>query len=163
MRDDLDKLIDGALSTYTNAEPIAGLEERVLERVRMARRTRARRWWCAIAAAVSGAVLIGILARKPQPAPVARIEPPPVQLSIAPPPPRVVVEVRRPARAPRRPTTPRALPKRELFPTPMPLTKEERMLVALAEAHPQELMARPVGEIEIKPIQIAPLQVDGGQ
>ena len=33
----------------------------------------------------------------------------------------------------------------------------------LAESHPYELMARPVEEIEIKPIQIAPLQIDGGQ
>jgi hypothetical protein len=169
MEDDLDRLIDGALSDYSSAEPLAGLEERVLNRVRAAEAARRRRWLWALAAPALAAILIAILAR-PQPAPVARVAPPPARVETAAPslppltPPAVVRQVAsRPAAKIQRPPSPRALPKKDLFPTPSPLTSEERLLMAMAESHPHELLIRPVEEIEIKPIQIAPLRIDGGQ
>ena len=70
---------------------------------------------------------------------------------------------REPRRAPRRQRSVRAAAKRKLFPTPAPLSDEERMLVDLAASHPDALLIRPLEQIEIKPIQIAPLQIDGGQ
>jgi hypothetical protein len=45
MQDDLDRLIDGALSGYSNVEPLAGLEDRVLNRVRVEASRRRRRIW----------------------------------------------------------------------------------------------------------------------
>ena len=57
MEDDLDKLIDGALSAYSAAEPLAGLEQRVLGRVRAAQASRRRRWRWALAAATVAALV----------------------------------------------------------------------------------------------------------
>jgi len=115
-------------------------------------------------ASVLAAILIVVFASKPRPVPVAKVERPPVPVETAPAP---VVAVRqsgsRPATAKRRTASRHVLPKREQFPTISPLTSEERMLVQMAESHPQELLVRPVEQIEIKPIQIAPLQIDGSQ
>lgn len=168
MQDDLDKLIDVALSVYSRAEPLAGLEDRVVNRVRSAEVSRRRRWHWALAVTVPvlAAILIVVFARQPQPAPVARVTPPPVRVEIAPPaPPRAAIQhvEQRPAPKIRRPRSPRVLPKKEMFPTLMPLTSEERLLVALAESYPHELLIPRVEEIEIRPIQIAPLQINGGQ
>ena len=95
MQDDLDKLIDGALSVYSRAEPLAGLEDRVVNRVRLAEVSRRRRWHWALAVTVPvlAAILIVVFARKPQPAPVARVAPPPVRVETAPPsPPRAAIQ-----------------------------------------------------------------------
>jgi hypothetical protein len=158
MPDELDKLIDGALSTYSTAEPLAGLEQRILNR---ARARRARWPWLLAAVAVAAAILIAVQVRKPESTPFVALAPPPAP---------VVAPV-----MPARPLTPsrdrkgavphvaRTLPKRQVFPTETPLTHEERLLVQLAESHPQELVIRPADQIEIKPIEIAPLQIDGRQ
>jgi len=162
MHDELDNLIDGALATYSSAEPLGGIEQRVLDRVRLAGTRRRRwRWTLVLAAPAVAAVLLVILAPKPEPVPVALVAPRPAPIALPTPPvvapaPRLVAKVRRPVRAPEP-------PKRDLFPTISPLTGEERLLVQLAQASPQLLLARPVAEIEIKPIQIAPLQIDGAQ
>jgi hypothetical protein len=166
MQDELDNLIDHALSGYASAEPLAGLEGRVLTRVRTAARSRGRRWvWVLGAlASVLAAILIVLFASKPRPVPVANVERPPVPVESAPAPVAVVQQSgSRPATSRRRAASPHVLPKREQFPTISPLTSEERMLVEMAESHPQELLVRPVEQIEIKPIQIAPLQIDGSQ
>lgn len=163
MRDDLDKLIDGALGEYSSAEPLAGLEQRVLNRARAERLSRQRRWWwTAVALAASAvAVVVVVAPHRRVPPPVAVVAPPPqvepASAAVAP------VAAPRRAAAVRRMRGPRVLPKRNLFPTPSPLSPEERLLVQLAESRPQLLLARPVDEIYIKPIEIAPLQVDGGQ
>jgi hypothetical protein len=165
MHDELDNLIDGALAQYSSAEPLAGIEQRVLDRIRLAEARRRRwRWALVLAAPTLAATLLLILAPKPKTVPVAVVAPKPAPIilptpPVAPPPapaPRRVVRVRRPVPAPE-------APKRDLFPTLSPLTGEERLLVQLAQASPQLLLARPVDEIEIKPIQIAPLQIDGAR
>jgi hypothetical protein len=173
MRDELDNLIDSTLSGYSTAEPLAGLEQRVLNRVRAAEASRRRRrFWtlAALAGPAFAALAILLLIRPgaPPPAPVARVTAPAVR--VAPespaPPPAVSPEKPRPSvsgRAPvARPSPQRELPKRNVFPTPAPVTPEERMLVELAVSHPQQLLIQPVEHIEIKPIEIAPLQADGG-
>ncbi len=168
-RDELDRLIDGALAGYSDAEALAGLEGRVLNRVRAAR-ARRRRWfaWAAVAAVAASVVVVGIVVRverrvvrKPVemvqakhafPTAVARM-------------PRLIpkrVSVKRSGR-------PKPLPKLEQFPSPAPLTEQERALVALARQDPEELgkfaeMERQSeAPLEIQPIQIAPLQRDGDQ
>ena len=157
MRDELDNLIDGALSTYSAAEPLAGLEQRVLDRVRLAE-ARRRRWrWGLVMAvpAVAAAVFVILAPRpKPEPPPVAAVAPPAIVLPTGPEP--IAPKPRRIVRKPE-------LPKRNLFPTMSPLTREERLLVQLAQSNPELLLAKPVDEIEIKPIEIAPLQIDGPQ
>jgi hypothetical protein len=63
----------------------------------------------------------------------------------------------------------RVFPKRDLFPTPVPLSAEERALVALAQLRPAEAEAfaewqkKNSQEIQIPPIEIPPLRIDGNQ
>jgi hypothetical protein len=167
MRDDLDQIIDRALAGYSGAEPLAGLEQRVLNRVRAEERARKRRWRWALAISVPAlaAILVAVLVREPEPALVAKFVPAPVRVSAPPSPARPAVAVQKaPLRRPKPRQVPaRVLPKKDMFPTVSPLSSQERLLVGMAESHPNELLTRPVEEIEIKPIQIAPLQIDGGQ
>jgi len=148
-------MIDGALASYSTAEPLAGLEQRVLQRVRAARRRR--RWWGLLAAPVAAALVLALL-------PAKRVE-----IAVAPTPraeqePIGVATVReRSPQAPRRPHPIQSNPKRESFPTFSPLTPEEQALVELARTKPQQLPPPPARELEIKPIEIAPLNPDGRQ
>jgi hypothetical protein len=154
MQDDLDRLIDSGLAAYSSAEPLAGLEQRVLQRVRTVRR---RRWWGLILVPAAAALVFALM-------PAKRLE-----IAVTPPPPPVVQPIREPVqtaivakRASRRRSV-QSSPKREFFPTLTPLTTEERALVQLARATPQQLLPPPAKELEIKPIEIAPLIPDGRQ
>lgn len=165
-RDELDRLIDGALASYSDAEPLAGLEARVVRRARVARaRRRIFGWGLGIGVAASIAVLVvSWREQRPieKPVEVARVtraeEPTPTI--------RPMVRVR-PAKRVRRP---KALPKLEQFPAPTPLTAEERGLVALVRRDPNEaqqifadFQKRADEPIEIQPIEIAPLRTAGAQ
>jgi hypothetical protein len=164
MHDELDKLIDGALAEYSSAQPLAGIEQRVLDRVRLAQAARRRwRWSLLVAVPALAAGLLVLFAPKPQPqpVPVAVVAPPPapvVQPTIRAAVPSRGATKRRPATV-RRPE----LPKRGVFPTISPLTGEERLLVQLAQSNPRFFEARPADSLEIKPIEIAPIQIDGAQ
>src|SRR5690348_1041953 len=60
---DIDRLIDGALSAYSDREPMAGLERRILNRIRTAETRRRRSAWFlgfAFASTLFALVLIGI-------------------------------------------------------------------------------------------------------
>lgn len=166
-RDELDRLIDGALASYSSAEPLAGLEGRVLNRVRVAR--AARRWmfaWglgLAVAASVVVAPVVVWTEREAVPKPVEV-----GQVKRAFP----TATARLPRLVPKRVSVkrsrgPNPLPKLDQFPTPTPLTAEERALLALVEHNPKEaqmfadLQKRAEEPIEIQEIQIAPLRIDG--
>jgi hypothetical protein len=167
---ELDRMIDSALAAYSDAEPLAGLEERVLYRVRgaVAGRRRVLGWAGVIAIAVS-VVMAAIVGRAPRhleskiyivgiPAvtrPVPAVETP-----------RVVAK--RPPKS--RPSRHMLLPKQRQFPAPPPVTGEEHALVAFVARHPgearqlfAELQKQSDEPIEIQPIQIPPLQIDGAQ
>jgi len=183
-RDELDELIDGALARYSGAEPLDGLEDRVLRRVQGARAARRSSWGFRLAYAVPAlaAVLIAgvalwmgrdtrsgatdvtqkmvvpeppAAARGPRSSPVL-----PVREAMP----------RNAATKPRRIVPARSLPKEEYFPSPAPLTEEERALVAWVNSAPAEaarvlgdMQKRSVEPIEIEPKQMPPLQMDGGQ
>jgi hypothetical protein len=166
MQDDLDKLIDGALAGYSSAEPLAGLEGRVLGRVRAVEAARKRRrLWAAAIPALAAVVLIAFFVRKPQqPVRVVKMGVPPAPVVSAPPAPTVVVAQTPPKAVKIRKAAPsRELPKRPMFPTPSALTRDERLLLSLAQSHPEALPAPLPAEIDIKPIQIAPLDIHGDQ
>ena len=166
--DKLDRLIDGGLASYADAEPLAGLEERVVNRVRVTRQRR--RWLAWEVGAAAAVVVLGIVNWSGQravvrktPAAVASVGP-----QVVPRP--AVVATRRAGVRGKRAMRPRVLPKLEQFPTPTPLTAEERALVAFARRNPKEaemLLAdwqeRTDGPIEIQPIQIAPLSSEDAQ
>jgi len=171
--DKLDRLIDGALAGYSDAEPLAGLEERVLNRARVtqARRRRLVGWGLGLAVAASVVVVVVIWT---EPRPIAKKAPmdaiaelgPQIAPREAPVTPRRVEKVSRVKRLVRQ----KPLPKLEQFPAPSPLTAEERALVAFVQRDPNEaerifsdLQKRTDDPIEIQPIQIEPLQDDGAR
>jgi len=167
----MDRLIDGALASYSSVEPLAGLEGRVGSRVRVAGRQRMFGWGLAVAVAAS-VVVVGIMMRTEQrPALkgasgelVGGLGP------VAVPKERPVVPPRAWRNALRQPTRPKVLPKLEQFPAPSPMTAEEHALVTFVERDPKaavqmfaDLRKRADETIEIQPIQIPPLQSDGAE
>ncbi len=166
-RDRLDEWIDGALRGYSDAEPLARIEDRVLNRVRAARTARRRSWRLAFAVpALAALVVVVWIVWRQQPAvappqvPVAAIKPPAV---LAPPVVSSVPVAKRRHRPVRHP-----LPMHEYFPAPSPVTAEEKALFAWARRSPAEaqhafadLRRRNEGPIVIQKIEIAPLEADG--
>lgn len=162
MGTELDHWIDTALATYSAAEPLAGLDDRILQRVRRARTARRRIWCWALTIPTAAAIAVAIVAPKRQPAPVAHIAAPPTAVE-APPasPPAVIVTARRHPRI-RRPAA-EPLPKRPTFPTLTPLTWEERVLVQVAQSQPELLIGAPAHQIDIEPLEIVPISPDSRQ
>ena len=171
-RDTLDSMLDDALACYSSAEPLAGLEERVLHGVRASDVTRRRPIGWAVAFALAAAlVLMAIVMKTPRyavtkPGEIARRETPPVAGPAANVErPGIASQQRHSRVAARR--APSSLPKQEQFPAPAPLTTEERALRSFVERDPAEaqqvfaqLRKRTNEPIEIQPIQIAPLQIN---
>ena len=156
---ELDRILDGALSGYSDATPLAGLEQRVLNRIGIAERNR--RWShyfqvAVVLAALSSLVFVALSLRTPKTAPpvIAAVE-------------RPIPAVRQwqPVHAPvrtKRPPRRNVLPKQDQFPSPAPMTSEERSLLALVKRAP-EMAQNASAEIEIPPIHVPPLQSDGSQ
>ncbi len=174
----LDNILDEALSAYREAEPLAGIEERVLQRLRLEpERLQIASWkWGAVAACIAMlafAAWLGLRGHGSQ-GPVARQQTQATNVDV-PPEARPAAETRRkvankPARRPqnripaqvaRGTGTPVQVARlddsgREPPHLPQPLTGEERQLLALAQAHPDAL--RSISQ-EDKPIAIAPLTI----
>ncbi len=176
--DEFDQILDEALAKYREAEPLAGMEHRILERVRMQAERNRKSWrWGAFAACTALlAVAAWIGLREP-----ARREIAPMQAATAQPQ-RLPVEPQpkntnaSPPTATTRPLVarvhsrgPKVAGEKILessgragpeFPTPEPLNSEERALLALAQTHP-EVLSRLADhddqEIAIAPINIQPL------
>ncbi len=179
--DGFDNILDEALQEYREAEPLAGIEDRVLRRLRrdVARRPAfGRQWRVATAALAMIAILIWAGVRfgyphRSSPPPLVRQRMPAIPVSpeitqlrgrenhISPGPSvhsRAVTVVARQA-AQLANATP--APVREQFPMPAPLDREERALLALARTDPEAL--RPLAQdgnnvVEIAPITIQPLE-----
>jgi hypothetical protein len=180
--DELDQVLEDALAEYREAEPLAGLEDRVLQRVKSQAERARRPWWQWNAIAAAAAVLaiaawigFGGRARHEAPAPVAQKQilpagsyPRAKDTRIAKEPstdksvaaakivPSRIARASAPAQA-----TAQSATVRDHFPSPAPLMPEERMLLALAQTHPEFLreLSRDDDEqeISIAPIQIKPL------
>lgn len=168
-RDTLDSMLDGALACYSGAEPLTGLEERVLQRVRASDVPRRRPVGWAVAFALAAAlVLVAIVMKTPRYATPKRGEIARTEASAKLEQPRIVSKERSIRLTARR--APSSLPKQQQFPAPAPLTTEERALRSFVERDPAEaqqvfaqLRKRTNDPIEIQPIQIAPLRIDGAQ
>ena len=165
--DELERILESGLASYRKAEPLAGLEERVIGRIgRMERPQRnANGWFGALALGLAGMVVAGLVF-----IPVKRSEP------------RPVAEVRRSVSTPVRVSEPqqqrhvahvgrvRTLPKGPVFPTPSRLTTEERLMAAMVSRNPDEaaeafesLRRRVEEPIAIAPIMIPPIAAGEGQ
>ena len=188
--DDFDRTVDDALAEYRDAEPLAGVEERVLQRLRLQHRTQRNRWyrWSAVLAGASMIVIAlwsGLQHRKPQtfqqPESLATQQAPPPSTQAAAavqaagkitrrvPAQHLVTSARVSADRPTATWPPRAgmsaMPagtesvSGQQFPTPSPLTSQERALIALAHTHPDVLLSQQGAdqELTITPIDIKPL------
>lgn len=153
----LERLIEEALAVYTNAEPLAGMEERVLQRVRAEGGRPRRKWlggagWAAISVSAAAALWAAAIWTHPVAAPA-----------------RVLLNAPRatPLFAAVHPVVPRRAP--VLRPKPA-VTAEERALLALVAQAPEETSAA-LRELQLKAsepvrvdeIKIEPLQVDGSR
>jgi hypothetical protein len=151
----VDRLLNEALAPQ-EIEPRAGLEQRILANLRAQPEPWPwRRWlmlWVPAVAAVLIALAVGLrMSSKPQPArPAVAIEhqpTPPMKQPVPPAP--VVAAERKPSRDVARPqkvvaATRPALPRQDVFPSPVPLTPEETMLLTLLRRNPSQavLVAR---------------------
>jgi hypothetical protein len=184
--DGFDSILDEALSVYRDAEPLAGLEDRVLQRRQRQREQRRTLWWrSAFAAATMSVLTIAWLALHPygksparhEQATASRREPLQAESSRASAnlpaaPVRSQYGSAQPAHQARNVTpntAPRMMPAEERsaiatpsdtpFPSPSPLTPQERSLLAIAKADPHVLQNRSatISELTIAPIDIQPL------
>lgn len=145
-----DELLEKALSTYSSHEPLAGLEQRILQRVHSA---RPRRWKLpAVILVAASLVLTFALWRKPPQQPAVK------RASAALP-------------APARPTTVQPVPRAALhrhrkhappraFPTPRPLSAQERALLAFVEKAPKEALIIKKHDPAIEPIRMAEIKIE---
>ena len=145
-RDQLDDLLDGTLKQYGSVEPRVGLEGRVLARLagvdRQPHLWTLWAWGSALAASVCTVLVVLALTRTPHShQPPAAVQPPPDLNS------KIAHEVQMPADTKRRTTMPRR-PRLESelakarrpseFPSPHPLSKQERLLKAYVSNFPQQ-------------------------
>ena len=165
--DEMDRALDAALTRYA-AEPRAGLEERVLANLRaQAERGAERAWWrWGVLAVVAAALLIAVglsgrLGNRTKPTTHVAVAAPatdPARTNVATNGEQREVRVR-PGRAGRRAArnlTPDAIvvaaaqPKLDQFPSPQPLSEQERALARYVSQFPQEaaLIARAQEEYE---------------
>ena len=163
MPDELDRLLDEALSTYTAAPERPGLEARLLARLPQRKSHLAFRWMYLAAAA---AIVLGLffLPRHPPRAssktPAAITVPVVAPLPLAPPANLALAIAPKPSPRKRRALSRHdPLPKRPVFPTPLPLSPQEHALLEVARLRPEMLkdLNQPLRPLEIAPIIIEPL------
>ena len=157
----LDNALDNALAQYSSEDPLAGLEQRVLNRVRAegaARRFRFGRWVLAVGVAVvAGMITTAVLWKRPLPHGPSTGQ---ARRPVLPTPAGLGKRARQTSRLVR-------LPRRAEFPTPAPVSSEERALLALVARAPDQarealldLQRRSTEPIQVAEIRIEPLRSD---
>jgi len=142
---DIDRWLDEGLSRYADAEPRPGLESRVLARLGAEQPApRTISWWALAfgTAALAGLLLLWLRpALEPAPAPGMRwtAQLPPVPLSLQhTPSPTAAVRSERPRSVRVALARQSAEAEQESFPSPSPLTEQEKMLARFVENFPQK-------------------------
>jgi len=175
----LDGLLDSALAQYGAVEPLHGMEERVLGRLREEPARRAWWMWGGAAAAVLAAVVVAVLLARPaeqkpvrrgtagrQPEVVSPVPPPaPTQAVHQSTAPKTEVVVAQHAGGTRKQSGTSVasddLPRRAVFPTPTPPNEQERLLARYMRVTPREEV---LAQINRKPLDFHedPLDPAGG-
>jgi hypothetical protein len=175
--DDLDLLLDAALKTYADSEKSPNLEQRILARIAaepsVAPRTRWLPW--VIALPLAACLLVLVLFMSPQhrePSQTATPFAPSSPLATLPAAPLPAKVHSSRTRSPLHSAPPILLagrdvplPKLDVFPTPQPLTAEERALVVIATQTPVplrralvEAQSQPDAPLHIAEISIPPVK-----
>jgi hypothetical protein len=166
---ELDRIIDNALSSYSEVTPRPGLEQRVRNRIRIGEADRRRAIFLRFALPFAAALLLLAIALSPPHSSGPKI-------------PDVAVAVQQAKKSrsdytiqPRasengriRTARAKSLPKEQQFPIVTPFTGAERALLALVAQYPAEaqqvvtdMQERSSDPIEIRAIEIQPLRSDG--
>jgi hypothetical protein len=171
---ELDQQIDRALASYADQEPDPALRTRILARAADAAPRPKRLWLLAPAAtACAAAILIALLLHPPAHAPVSQ---PQNGSSVA-----TAPESRTPivATAPQKIAHPSPVfvgrrtyrtglsspPRNASFPSPSPLTAEEKILLNFAAEHPEQarqvltITAADRAPLDTRPLSIAPIRI----
>lgn len=180
----VDELLDSALAHRRGAAPEPGFEARILAALRAAARKRPDRstWWSfpasawitvAVAAAVISIVAV-VRVTERQRAPATRtsqaIHAQPTNSNLATPSPATVATILKPKPAPR---SERPRPRRietphwpAQFPTPAPLSPEQKLLIQYVRETPPQVLATPllperssIEPLEIKSLEIRPIEI----
>jgi hypothetical protein len=168
----LDRMLDAALGEYGAAEPLAGLEERVLGRLREEK--LARPWWVWGAVATAAAMVLVVLllttrSEKVSAPPVVKSAPQPTSVTPAHPPEQSAksAPIRKPVRASRAQEAAQDLPKRDVFPTPEPPGEQELLLAKYMRRTPREEVLTvatrpPLTELPKDPLETPASEPGGG-
>ena len=165
----LDQLLDASLARYSQVEPRPGLEERLLAGVRAEpSRPLWLRWaWLPATAGAVALIVVGALVlserRTPVPAPrVARTAEAPTAVapSFAAKETVPVAPAKTTPRATRPATTSlAALPRRQEFPSPSPLSEQEQLLLRYVQQTPKEEVLTAASRDPLEPLAIEPLVI----
>jgi len=157
----VEELLDASLQRYRSEDPGAGWENRILANVRAADHVTRRRgaWLWAFGAATGAVILLVVVTvfshRKPAPIPAPQVVSYPAPLPIGRAPVAVQPTLRR--------HTPRltaAARRPEQFPTPAPLSEEERLLLAYVASTPSSELSTPiVRDPQIEPLQFSEIKI----
>ena len=145
--DGLDRLLDAALKQYAAVQPREGLEGRILAELRSQSAERAShgwwRWFTAAVAVAALAVIITMTLRphaKPQPRvaqhPSASLPAP--KLTATSRPTKAVQRPKRRLQAAADTQVAKALPKLDQFPSPQPLSEQEKLLASYVTVYPKQ-------------------------
>jgi hypothetical protein len=143
-RDDLDLILDAALRDYSNVQPRAGLEQRVLRRMHA---PAPRPWWLVVPIFAAATLLVVFGTRRTDVATLS-LHPPPML-------PAPLVAIARPVAHAR----PRGLPRLDRFPQPEPLTPGELAFVRFIQARPDQAREALVMSEQIEPLDIEPIKI----
>jgi hypothetical protein len=149
--DESDRALDAALAEYTSVEPRAGLEERILANLRAADSpTIARRWWnWRIAAVVAATLIIAVSLvarwnRASQPPTVVQrphVKEAPIAPQVANRENSVASQKKLPRHRGVRTQPQQEIvavdPKLDVFPSPLPLSEQEKILSLYVEKYPE--------------------------
>jgi len=183
--EELDRTLDQALNEYRDAEPLAGMEDRILRRIAARPETNSRRWMWVFAAAAAAAMIVialwlGLRERPHQQLVATNVAQPAKQATTSTSqgeklntqamrsqrttPVKTASRGRSSAIAPQlaRVVSPKLAPRQ--FPTRTPMSAEEHALLALARTHPDALPAQAddANALSIAPIEIKPLVPETG-
>ena len=165
-REEIDRILDSALASYSAESGSFGLEDRVLSRVRYAATRPLAAWWwqspvlaafllCLILSGVFLKVAFKPIPHRPPGVPIAQTSQAPARVP-------VFVAAAEQTKTTRR--VKRRLPKLNTFPSPKPLSDEERAVLELAKFPPEEVSKLVTNKastdlqlIHIEPLKIEPL------
>lgn len=160
-QDPLDTLLDAAVKTYVDAEPLNGLEDRILNRASLVRSGRSSKFGPLLAIGATLALSCFFVAGLKH----KRIELKNEASAVVRVPPTLPIPIYREVKTTHTHRL-RRLPKRNVFPTPEPPSAEELALLNFLERNPKEAAQTFAGlqqidaPLDIAPLEIKPLETD---